>query len=364
MPSKQLSTGLGLATRLNTPWSPLNWAGRSLVDIGEERWSSGLLFLALALGLAGVVFYFSLVTAERLYYNGWASMQGVPRKKRAARTIAESLAPSSIAGAHSPFSGLARTLLPNPVRAVISKDFLVLRRDLRNMSQVVTPLIFGIIYGIMLIRNGGVVPQGRGEAPVLFMGVMKNVLVYANIGLSLFVGWSMLSRLALMGFSHEGKSYWLLKTAPINNGQLLAAKFLVAYVPSIILGWIFLLVISLIQHAAVSVVIFGMAVVALCMAGTAGINLAFGVKGARLDWDDPRHMQRGTTGCLSALVTMGFLPLSLVLFFSPPVIIPLLGVPMQIGQLIGLAIGGAFSLGSMFIPLLIVRKDVEKIGEL
>ncbi len=363
LPSQQFSRGLSFATRLNTAWSPLNWAGRSLVDIGEGRWLIGLLFLALTLGLAGIVFYLSLTTAERLYYTGWASIQGSLRKKRPARPAVASLEPSRAAGLASPLGLLVRRLLPAPVRAIITKDFLVVRRDLRNMSQVVTPLIFGIIYGVMLVRNGGAVSAGRGEAPPIFMKIMENALVYGNVGLSLFVGWSLLSRLALMGFSQEGKSYWLLKAAPVSSGQLLLAKFLVAYLPSLVLGWIFLLAIALIQHATGSVVLFGLAVVALCMAGTAGINLAFGVKGAKLDWDDPRHMQRGSTGCLSALVTMGFLPLSLALFFGPPVILPLLDISETIGQAAGLAVGGVLSLACASIPLLIVRKDVEKIGE-
>jgi len=43
------------------------------------------------------------------------------------------------------------------------------------------------------------------------------ILAYGNVGMSLFVGWMVLSRLAGMGFSQEGKSYWLLKTAPVSR---------------------------------------------------------------------------------------------------------------------------------------------------
>lgn len=71
-----------LLVRFNTPWLPLNWAGQGLVALGEGRWLNALLLVSLTLGLSAVIFMFALVTAERLYYSGWAGMQVVARRKR------------------------------------------------------------------------------------------------------------------------------------------------------------------------------------------------------------------------------------------------------------------------------------------
>ena len=46
---------------------------------------------------------------------------------------------------------------------------------------------------------------------------------------------TVLARLAGLGFSHEGKNYWMLKAAPISTRQLLTAKFLVGYLPALLL---------------------------------------------------------------------------------------------------------------------------------
>ena len=102
---------------------------------------------------------------------------------------------------HGPPTGLGNLLLPADVRAIIRKDFLVMRRDLRNMSQMITPLIFGLIYAFALLRNGSEIPAGRGDAPEIFMTALRSAFLYANVGISLFVGWSLLSRLAMQGFS-------------------------------------------------------------------------------------------------------------------------------------------------------------------
>ena len=71
----QIAAGANLFTKLNNAWSPLGWGGRSLVDIGQGEWLSGVIFLSLTVVLSGVIFWIALGTAERLYYTGWASLQ-------------------------------------------------------------------------------------------------------------------------------------------------------------------------------------------------------------------------------------------------------------------------------------------------
>jgi ABC-2 type transport system permease protein len=354
---QQLTQGLGFVSRLNTPWSPLNWAGRGLVDIGEGRWLTGIAFIIITILMTSAVFVVSLQTAERLYYTGWASVQVGTRRKKPPRAIhsTHEKQPSVL----SPI----RRFIPLIISGIIFKDFLVIRRDLRSMSQVVTPLIFGIIYAIMLLRTGGEPPAGRGEAPTWIMASLRAVLTYGNVAISLFVGWSLLSRLAMMGFSQEGKNYWLLKSAPVGTGQLLTAKFLVAYLPSLALGWVFLIVISLVQRASLSVFIYGFPVVAFCIAGTAGINLAFGVAGVNLEWEDPRHMSMGITGCLGALLSFLYMLISFGLFFIPPIGFITLNLPEVVGQLIGLSLGGVVGLVCAILPLWLVRNRVPRIGE-
>lgn len=353
----QASQAFGTLTRLSTPWSPLAWAGRGLVDIGQGHWLTGVGFLVLTLGLAGAIFVVALSTAERLYYTGWAGMQSGTRRKKTGRTSRPRPA------RRTPVAALLESQAPAAVRGLMVKDALVIRRDLRNMSQLLSPLILGVIYAAALVRDGGQGPAGRGEGPAWLMHMLKNVMVYGNVGVSLFVGWSLMSRLAMMGFSQEGKNYWLLKSAPVSADQLLAAKFMVAYLPTLALGWGFFLVISLVQGAGLATLLFGMPVVALCIAGGVGISLAFGVTGVNLEWDDPRQMTRGSAGCFGLLVSGGCMIVCLALFFGPPIGSVLLGWPETAGQLIGLALGGAASLACAVLPPWLVRDRVPRIGE-
>jgi hypothetical protein len=249
------------------------------------------------------------------------------------------------------------------VLAIVRKDFLTLTRDLRNLSQLVSPIILGVMYTLIILRTGGEPPAGRGGAPAWFMDSFRFVLAYGSVGMSLFVGWTILSRLAGMGFSHEGKNYWMLKASPVRASYLLIAKFLVAYLPTLGLGILFLTVISVAQQLSLLQFLYSLVAIVLCLAGTAGILLSFGVAGANFTWDDPRKMNAGTMGCLGQIVTMIYVPVSFGLFIAPLGFAQLLEFPMLYGYLIGLILGAAITAGCAIIPLWLVQKRVERLGE-
>jgi ABC-2 type transport system permease protein len=347
----------GLLLRANTPWMPLNWAGQGLVALGEGRWLAGILLVGLTLGLATSAFWLALVTAERWYYSGWAGMQVVDRKKKPVRPLH-----TEKSGTGNILSGLLG-LLPTPVGAIVKKDFLTLRRDLRNLSQLISPLILGVIYTLMIFRNGGEPPAGRGEAPAWFMDSFRVVMAYGSVAMSLFVGWMLLSRLAGMGFSHEGKNYWMLKASPVRAGHLLAAKFLVAYLPAWVLGLVFLRGISILRRLPFIDFLYSLVAITLCLAGMTGILLAFGVLGANLTWDDPRKINSGGMGCLGQILTMLYIPISFGLFIAPLGLVSLFNLPLIYGYLAGLVLGVSINGMCAWLPLRMVEGRVSKLGE-
>lgn len=355
----QMVSALSFLSQLNNPWLPLNWPGQGAAALGEGAWLPGLGLTLLSLGLAAGAFWISLKTAERWYYTGWAGMQVVVQKKRPPRTAHPAKGSPMLTG----ISSVARRTLSAPVRSLIWKDALVLRRDLRHLSQLITPLIFGVIYGIMFLRGGGEAPAGQGEAPDWFMESFRTLLGFGNVGLSVFVGWMLLGRLASMGFSAEGKSYWMLKSAPLNARQLLTAKFLVAYLPALGLSLLFLAAFSVLQKMPLASAAYGMLVLTLCLAGMAGILLAFGVTGANFNWEDPRRINAGKMGCLGSLVSMLYLPLNLAFFLGPLVLAVFLHFPAVYAYLAGGVLGTGLSLLCTLLPLRLVFSRVDRLDE-
>jgi len=350
----QVTSALQGFTRFNTPWSPLAWAGQGLVNLGQGNWLPAAGFLLVTIALSVGIFAIALVTAEKLYYSGWARVQANVGKKKAPR-------PARAAAAVQP--ARAARILPAPVRAMVLKDFLVLRRDLRNLSQLMTPLILGVMYGLAILRQGTRAPLGQGNAPQWVNNLISTGFGYADIGIAIFVGWILVMALAGRGFSQEGKSFWMLKSSPLNAGQMLISKFIIAWVPPVFIGWIFLIAFAILQPAKLPNLPFSMLAVGLCFAGATSISEAFGVVGARFDWVDPRKMQGGITGCFSSLACFAYMGFSILFQVGPALLLPALGVPRVAGQIGGLFLGGAVCLACAIVPLLMVRSRVDRLNE-
>ncbi len=360
----QVNGAFALLMRFNTPWNPLNWAGTGLVNVGMGRWLAGLVQVALILGLSALAFSFALVTAERWYYSGWAGMQVVAYRKKTARPGRDRVVTAGSVPENTSLARLqVRRLLPAPVRAILQKDFLLLRRDMRNLSQLVTPLIFGIFYTFIFLRPGDSIFPDSPDTPAIFSAISRFVSTYGNIGMSLFVGWMLLSRLAGMAFSSEGRNFWILKASPVRASYLLTAKFLVAYLPTLALGLVFMVAVSILQRTSPAIFLYGLLAIAMSQAGMGGILLAFGVAGANFNWTDPRRINAGMIGCLGQALTALFLPIAFGFFFSPLLLVTVLNWPQVYGYLAGAVAGIAVSVTAMLLPPWLVRKRVERLNE-
>ena len=136
-----------------------------------------------------------------------------------------------------------------------------------------------------------------------------------------------------------------------------------AYLPTLVLSWIYLLGIALLQKAPLATILYGLPSIALILAGLCGINLAFGVRGINLTWTDPRKMENGVAGVVGTIASIVYQLVTLVLFFGPPLGLPLLGIPEGVGMLVGLLAGGTVTLLCTFVPLKIIKARVSQIGE-
>jgi hypothetical protein len=231
------------------------------------------------------------------------------------------------------------------------------------MSQLITPIILGLVYALFFLRPGSQAAYGRGEAPALVMQAISGAIDFGGVAISLFVGMTLVSRLGLISFSQEGKNYWMLRTSPAAPRFLLAAKYLVTYLPAVAISWIVLLIIGVLQQLPVSTILFGVLVIALSTFGTAGISVSFGVMGVNLTWEDPRRMNSGWFGCFSVLAGFLYLIVELGLFLGPPVLFSIFGGSVLAGEALGLVLGGILAVVCAIVPPSLVVRRIPSIGE-
>src|SRR5262249_810934 len=110
------------------------------------------------------------------------------------------------------------------------------------------------------------------------------------------------SRLALTAISMEGKSWWLLKAAPISGVEVLRGKFLAAWAPFAGLSTLLLAGAAVWRGFSAFGFLYGWYGVELLGAGMLAVGVGFAVPWARLDWEDPRRMSSGWGALFATLV--------------------------------------------------------------
>ena len=370
---------LSTLSSINTPWSPLAWAGRGLDLVGRGSWLPGLGLSLLALVIAAAVFAGTLLLAQNLYYTGWSSMQGSLRKKRAKTKTVTAASDAGAPAAVDARQALGSTVvsndalqaqaerggllawIPRPVRGIIWKDALLLRRDPRNLSQFITPLILGVV---MMFTTGA----RRGNDILLddigpFSADM--VQAFSLLALSTLVGWMLLIGLGTMAFSREGKNYWFLQAAPVRARDLLAGKFLVSYIPTLAFGVAYLIFGYIVRGITWWSFPYIALALMMTMAGATAISLAFGAAGAKMDWDNPTQQRlRGASGCFVFLAVFGFQALDLVLFLLPVALYTFfIGPPPFWMYLVGGILGTGAAVMAILIPLRLVAPRLSSLGE-
>lgn len=271
-------------------------AGRGLVAAGQ---GSPLLGLGLMIGFLLVTFGFfagCVWLADRMYATGWMRMQGAGATKRTHPGAAS----STIAGA-----GPEQTARPGlldraaPFFAITLKDWRIIPRDLRNFAQFLSPLfLVPLIYIQLFINTGGRSGKTMAQTFNTFApGVdLSSILLAGTVLMStIFV----FSRIAQTGISMEGRSYWILKVAPISGRELLLGKFVSAMVPFAILSTVLLVIAAIVRHFSIGGFLYGWFGVMLLGAGMLAMNIGISVPWANLEWDDPRKMHSGWGGLIS-----------------------------------------------------------------
>lgn len=322
-------------------------AGRGLAAAGEGAWGAAFAGVAGFLVLTIGSFIACVLLAERLYAAGWVRMQssGVARRSR------ERAAHDA---AHGGWLGRAPSWA-----AIALKDWRVIPRDLRNFAALLSPLLILPVVYVNLLTGGrrgvGTAIEGFGER--LGPGAPDPAGVTLAAGI-LTATLLVFSRVAQTGISMEGRSWWILKAAPITPFELLRGKFLAAMAPFAILSTLLLAIAAAWRGFGPLGTLYGWFGIETLGAAMLALAVGTGVPWAKLDWDDPRKMSSGWGGLIGlagSAVTglLGGLCLCLPLLagaFRPA----LLAVAWVVGPLGALAVSAAaawaaFALGARFL---------------
>jgi len=107
---------------------------------------------------------------------------------------------------------------------LVLKDVRVFFRDTTQWSQLI---ILGVLV-VVYVYNIRVLPLDSGE---MITRYLVTLVVFLNLALSGFVLAAIAARFVFPALSLEGQTLWLLRTAPLEAGTVLGAKYWVGAVP-------------------------------------------------------------------------------------------------------------------------------------
>ena len=361
IPAEQLAGAASTFEQFATPWNPLAWPGLGLSAIGEGNWALGLGFTGLTLVVTLGLFAITLTFAERMYFSGWSRVQiGTRAKKRKSarpqslgREPGEAAAPATGIVTRTGVGTRIANLFPAPTWAIIVKDARLYRRDIRNLSNLIFPIILAVIWTITIFRD-----TAEDSA-----GPEQMFLNNSGLGIAIFMAMMFVMRFGFGGFSLEGKQWWIVKTSPIYPAHLVLAKYIIALIPSTVFGVIYLLVAAVLRKTTVSLLAYQIVAEVIVVAGLAALSLAFGIWGARFDWTNPNEVSGGAVGCLGSFLAMLFVGISAGTFIGLPLLMGAVAWPEIIGYVGALFLGGLISIFGGGLPLYFASRRIPRLGD-
>ena len=242
-----------LLNRFNAPvssWYPHAWVANLLMgwlpDAGLELWRWGAPLFGAAIGtpiLAGLL-------ALKIYAPSWecANYADVIPKRKVNRS--------------GRFSPLGRGRL----RSVMAKDFLVFvkHRGWLIMGAMLTFILLAtlVVYTYQLVSNGNY------QRLTITLYQFQTLTMLYTAMMTLGLTWA--------GFKHEGKTWWLLKSAPISSNLLFHSRLLVATLCAAIYANFWVLSGLIFFEAPIGLWLPTLAATSLVTAAAAAFNTALG----------------------------------------------------------------------------------------
>jgi ABC-2 type transport system permease protein len=310
-------------------------AGRGLRAAGNGDLAGALVGMAGFLVLTFGLFALGVVVADRMYASGWVRMQSSGSAQRSRKRVARD-------AANAGWLGRAPAYL-----AIALKDWRVMPRDLRNFAQIIGPLVMlpGIYFN--LLGGGGRRSfNAAAELNSLTGGRVDPTGIFIAMGVLMATS-LLATQISATAISMEGKSWWLLKAAPISSLELVRGKFLAAALPFAVLSSVLMIVAMIWKQFSVFGFLYGWFGVELLGFGVLAMSLGFAMRWPRLDWDNPKQMRNGwaNLASLAGDAVLGLLGGGLLLvpilaeIWAPAWVLPawIIGIGGAVGITVGLA---------------------------
>ncbi len=239
-------------------------------------------------------------------------------------------------------------------RALVAKEVRTLARDVAQWSQVflMAALLFIYLYNIRMLPLGG--------------DARATILAYFNVGMAGFVVTAICLRFAYPSVSAEGKSFWMVQSAPVSYRQFLRVKVVVYAAPLTLLSVLLTAFANAILHAGPAVWIFTLVGSSLLAVTLVSLGVGLGAFSPDFSAENPLQVGLSLGGFAYMAVALSYVAV-IMLLMARPIIAYFFWRVFGIGHNHGwisiavpIVIAVTLSLILMVFPLLIAERRLAR----
>jgi ABC-2 type transport system permease protein len=274
----------------SSPFLPSTWASEALLPFLGVKAGDALFYYCMLLSTALFLLVVGAWTSIALYPAGWSKAQEGRRQSRKHHWL------------DTTSQALAR-LFPTYLRTIVIKDVKTFCRDTGQWSQLFQLLALLVVY----VYNFSVLPKVSVE----------NVYAFFNLALAAFVISAIAVRFVFPALSLEGKTFWVLKSAPLHLRRWWWSKFWVSLLPLVSLGEILVLVTNQLLHVSPFMMLLAPITLFFLIFGIVALGMAVGVAYPNFTAEHHAKIAASYGGVLYMVQSILFIGLVVVLEAGP-----------------------------------------------
>ncbi|MEK6646674.1 MAG: hypothetical protein AABY84_08375 [Candidatus Firestonebacteria bacterium] len=282
------------------PYLPSYWASQAAIFALYRKWGQFYYYYSILWGSAIMVVFMLLLVAKKNYYPAWCNAQETHEVK-IKNTFLERINWDKIFN-----------FLPSVTRVLLVKDIKIFRRDPTQWPQLL--LLFSIV--IIYLFNMHTLPLDK--LPInIYSKYLKDLIFFLNMGFSGFIIAAVGARFVFSSVSMEGKSYWLVRLAPITVKKFLLEKFWINFFILFVLAEVLILCSVYLMKIDIFMAIISLWTVFLFSITLTALGIGLGSMYPKFYVDNPAEIATSFGGLLYMVTSILYITLILILESGP-----------------------------------------------
>jgi len=281
----------------HSPWLPTTWFFDSLRAALSGSEGETFFHSALSWSCAITLIFVTTWVSGALYFKGLSKAQTVPGR-------------FLLLGWRRPRYEFSLNFLSGPARAFAVKEIRTFLRDKTQWSQVFLVVALIVIY----LYNFSVLPLERGP---LKKEYLQNLLSFLNMGLAAFVLTAVSARFVFPAVSIEGDAFWIVKSSPVSLRTFLWIKFLVYFIPLLLLSEILIVVTNILLQVAPLMMVLSVLTIFFMVPGIVSMGIGLGAIYPDFHSENPAQSVTSVGGLTYMTLCIGFIGTVIILEAGP-----------------------------------------------